>query len=146
MDLGIRNLSPARKDGHVLGKISSGIHPPASPITVPSSCHSLWTARTSHRLGLGITVRLSPSTRERLLVTTGIGWMRWRQQVQSIEPAICNHWYVVACRSCYDIDTTCHHILAPLGWCSHVVAAAPIYRCCCYDMTTHSADTMTMLS
>jgi hypothetical protein len=68
MDLGIRNLWPARKDGHVLGKISSGIHPPASPITVPSSCHSLWTARTSHRLGLGITVRLSPSARERLRI------------------------------------------------------------------------------
>jgi hypothetical protein len=76
----------------------------------------------------------------------GIGWMRWRQRVQSIERSFGNLWYVVACRSCNDIDTTCYHILAQLGWCSHVVAAAaPIYRCCCYDMTTHSADTMTVL-
>jgi hypothetical protein len=46
-------------------KTSSGIHSQASRVRVPSSCHFMWTARTSHRLEPAISVRLSLSARER---------------------------------------------------------------------------------
>jgi hypothetical protein len=45
------------------------------------------------------------------------------------------------CRSSHDMLR--HAISSLLHWegvVNVVAAAAPIYRCCCYDMTTHSAD------
>jgi WD40 repeat protein len=47
-------------------KMSAAIRPSARSVPVPSSCHSMRTARTRHPLCLGITVRLSPSAGERL--------------------------------------------------------------------------------
>jgi hypothetical protein len=59
--------------------------------------------------------------------------------MRDIEMEVGVHCYVVACQSMslqLRLATTWHHIFAPWGWCGHVVvAAAPMYRCCYYDMT-----------
>jgi hypothetical protein len=57
-------LSSGRLAARASAKISQGTHSPASPVTVPSSCRSKWTASSSHRLGLGVAVRLSLPTRD----------------------------------------------------------------------------------